>query len=415
MLDYTINILVISGFSLTLSKILSNILLLLIILIISLIIKMLINSMIIKKVSLYIKNNKYKWDDILLKRNVFSRLSNVLIPIVIYFFTPSFSYEFQGIVRKIAFIYLTIVILFLLSALLTSANDIYNILKKTKSKHIKVIVQILQLILYLFGLIIIISGALGKSPVIILSSIGALAAVLLVVFKDSLLGIISGIQLSTNDMIRIGDWIEMPKYHVNGEIIDISLNTIKVENFDKTVTNIPSSALLSDSFKNWRNMQESGGMSIKRSINIDSSCIEFCSLEMIRKLESIRYLSQYIEDKKSEIKKYDNNINIDPTRSVNVRRITNLGAFREYISQYLNNHPSIHKNMIQIVRELEPGIYGVPLEIHAFTNDTNWLNYEKIQADIFEHLLSIAPAFNIRIFQNPSGRDINLRLEKRDK
>lgn len=294
-------------------------------------------------------------------------------------------------------------------------NDIYNTFKVSKNKPIKGYIQVLQIMVYLFGAIIIIAHIIDKSPVIILSGVGALTAVLLIVFKDSLLGLVSGIQLSTNDMIRIGDWIEMPKYDANGEVIDISLNTIKVENFDKTVTNIPSYALISDSFKNWRNMQESGGRRMKRSIYIDSSSIEFCDEKMIEKFKRTRYLSGYITNKQKEIEEYHKNKDIDPTQTINVRRLTNIGTFREYIQIYLSNHPSIHKNMIQMVRQLEPGINGVPLEIYAFTNDTVWLNYEKIQADIFDHILSVAPEFNIRIFQNPSGYDMRLAFGKVEK
>lgn len=412
MLNYISNIFIAYGFNVTAGKILSNILLLVFVIIISIIAKIIIDNTILKSIISYTKRNKMKWDDILLNRRVFRNLSNLTPPLIIYFFIPSFSNEFQGLIGKVVFTYFSIVVLFVLNSLLNCANDIYSSFKISKSKPIKIIIQVLQIILFSLGTIVIIANLLGKSPVIILSGIGALAAVFLVVFKDSLLGLVSGIQITTNDMIRIGDWIEMPKYDANGEVVDISLNTIKVENFDKTITNIPSYALVSDSFKNWRNMQESGGRRIKRSIYIDSSCIEFCDDQMIEKFKRIRYLSDYITRKKIELEEYNKNKSIDPTRSVNIRRLTNIGTFREYIAQYLKSHPNIHQNMIQMVRQLEPGVNGVPLEIYAFTNDTNWLNYEKIQADIFDHILSIAFEFNIRIFQNPSGYDIKTALER---
>jgi miniconductance mechanosensitive channel len=412
MLNYIINILTTNGIKLNVAVILSNLILLLLVSIISAIAKVFTTKILLTYINRLVNKTKFKWDDILLKRKVFNRLSHIVFPIIFYFFIPSFSDEFEIILRKIIFVYITIIILITIVALLNSVNDIYNTFSISKNKPIKGFIQISQLAVYLFGIVIIISNLIDKSPVIIISGIGALAAVFLIVFKDSLLGLVSGIQIATNDMVRIGDWIEMPKYDANGEVVDISLNTIKVENFDKTITNIPSYSFISDSFKNWRNMQECGGRRIKRSIYIDSSSIELCDEKMIEKFKNIRYLKNYIELKQKEIEEYNKNPDIDPTQSINVRRLTNIGTFREYIELYLNNHPKIHKEMIRMVRQLEPGENGVPLEIYAFTNDTNWLNYEKIQADIFDHILSVASEFNIRIFQNPSGHDIRVVLQK---
>ncbi len=410
MLNYILNILITYGINPDTSKILSNILLLIFVIIISLVIKFITNKVILSSINLYVQNTKIQWDDILLNRKVFKRISSLIPPLVFYLFIPSFSKEFQFIIEKIVSSYIALIITFTVISLLNAINDIYTTFKISKNKPIKGLIQILQILVSLFGGIIIVSHLIDKSPVIILSGIGALTAVLLIVFKDSLLGLVSGIQLSTNDMIRLGDWIEMPKYDANGEVVDMALNTIKVENFDKTITNIPSYALISDSFKNWRNMQESGGRRIKRSIYIDASSIQFCDEQMIEKFKKTRYLESYITNKQKEIEEYNTNKNIDSTHSINIRRLTNIGTFREYIQLYLINHPNIHKSMIQMVRQLEPGVNGVPLEIYAFTNDTVWLNYEKIQADIFDHILSIAPEFNIRIFQNPSGYDIRVGL-----
>jgi len=413
MLDYILTIVTKYRIDLVTGTILSNIILLLFVTFISIIAEFITTKIILKYISTYVKKTRFKWDDILLGRKVFTRLSSIALPLTFYFFIPSFSNEFQIFLGKVIFTYITIIVLITVDALFNALNDIYNNFAISKHKPIKGYIQVLQITLYLFGTIIIIANVLDKSPVIILSGIGALAAVFLIVFKDSLLGLVSGIQLSTNDMIRIGDWIEMPKYDANGEVVDISLNTIRVENFDKTVTNIPSYALISDSFKNWRNMQECGGRRIKRCIYIDTNSIEFCDKETIEKYKNIRYLAKYIESKEIEISTYHKNFNIDPTQSINVRRLTNLGTFREYIGQYLSNHPNIHKNMIQMVRQLEPGVNGVPLEIYAFTNDTNWVHYEKIQSDLFDHILSVAPEFNIRIFQAPSGYDMRIALSKK--
>jgi miniconductance mechanosensitive channel len=411
MLNYILNILTGYGINPDLSIILSNIILLIFLVIISILTNLFTAKVIFKIIVLYVKHNKYKWDDLMLKRKVFSRLCHIIPPLIAYFFVPAFSVQFQGLMEKIILIYITIIISLVAQALLNSTNDIYNYHTISKTKSIKGIIQILQIIVFLIAAVVIISNILDKSPVIILSGIGALTAVLLIIFKDSLLGLVSGIQIATNDLLRIGDWIEMSKYEANGVVVDISLNTIKVENFDKTITNIPSYAFISDSFKNWRHMQESGGRRIKRSIYIDSTSIEFCNLKMLAKFKKVACLSSYIKTKEIELEEFNRVNNINSTTSISARRLTNIGTFREYIKQYLSSNPHIHKDMVQMVRQLEPGINGVPLEIYAFTNDTNWANYEKIQGDIFDHILSIAPEFNIRIFQSPTGYDVQMGLQ----
>jgi miniconductance mechanosensitive channel len=228
----------------------------------------------------------------------------------------------------------------------------------------------------------------------------------MLVFKDSILGLVAGVQLTANDMVRVGDWVEMPKYNADGAVIEITLNTVKVQNWDKTITMIPSYALISDSFKNWRGMQESGGRRIKRSVYIDVTSIAFLTDEMIKKFKQIHYLKDYIENKEREIAEFNRKNGIDESVKVNGRRMTNIGTYRAYISKYLENHPGIHKGLIMMVRQLAPGEYGLPLEIYAFTNNTQWVVYESIQADIFDHILAVAPEFGLRVFQNPSGHDL---------
>jgi miniconductance mechanosensitive channel len=207
-------------------------------------------------------------------------------------------------------------------------------------------------------------------------------------------------------MVQIGDWIEMPKYGADGDVIDISLHTVKVQNWDKTITTIPTHALIADSFKNWKGMSEAGGRRIKRSIYIDMTSIKFCDEEMLERFKKIRYIQQYINDKTEEIEEYNKRLGIDTDSLVNGRHLTNIGTFRAYIVQYLKNHPRIHKGMTQIVRQLEPTEKGLPIEIYAFTNDTAWAAYESIQSDIFDHILAVVPEFDLRLFQNPSGHDL---------
>jgi miniconductance mechanosensitive channel len=254
--------------------------------------------------------------------------------------------------------------------------------------------------------IVILANLLGKSPFIYLSGLGAMAAVFSFIFKDSILGLVAGMLLSLNDMLRIGDWIEMPKYGADGDVIDVTMNTVKVQNFDRTITTIPAYALISDSFRNWRGMQETGGRRIKRAINIDTSSVKFCTHDMLDKYKKIHLLNEYIESKEKEIEEYNSINQIDTSLLVNGRHLTNIGTFRIYIANYLKHHPKIHQGLIQIVRQLPPSENGLPLEIYAFTNDINWVNYEGIQADIFDHILAVAKEFDLDIFQNPTGQDI---------
>ncbi len=229
----------------------------------------------------------------------------------------------------------------------------------------------------------------------------------MLVFRDSLLGLVAGVELTANDMVRVGDWIEMPKYAADGDVIDISLNTVMVQNWDKTITMIPSYALISDSFKNWRGMQDSGGRRLKRSLFIDTTSISFCSEEMIEYLEGIHYLKDYIVTRKREIAEYNARKEINQSNPVNRRALTNIGVFRAYISNYLQQHPGINQEMTLMVRQLAPSEHGLPIEIYGFTNDVRWAVYESVQADIFDHLFAVASEFGLRTFQNPTGNDFN--------
>jgi miniconductance mechanosensitive channel len=253
--------------------------------------------------------------------------------------------------------------------------------------------------------VVLIAIFIGKSPLLLLTGMGAFSAVLLLVFKDSILGLVAGVQLTSNDMLRVGEWISMPKYDADGTVLDITLTTIKVQNWDKTISTIPAYALFSESFKNWRGMEESGGRRIKRSINIDMNSIKFCSPEMLKKFERFQYVSVYVRNKEEEVERFNKENNVDPTYLVNGRRQTNIGVFRAYLQGYLHNHPKIHNSMTFLVRHLQPSDRGLPIEIYVFSNDQAWANYEAIQADIFDHILAVIPEFDLRVFQNPSGAD----------
>lgn len=368
-------------------------------------------KIVIRIITRIVTRSKVKWGQIILDRQVFRKLSHIVPSIIIYSFASTFP-TYQSTIEKLAIAYTIIVGLVFLQSLLNAFNDIYQTFEISKVKPIKGYIQVVNIIIMTIGFILVISNLIGKSPLILLSGIGALSAVLMLVFKDSLLGLVAGIQLTANDMVRVGDWIEMPKYGADGDVIDISLNTVKVQNFDKTITMIPSYALTSDSFKNWRGMQSSGGRRIKRSLYIDTSSITFCSEEMIEKFLKVHYLSDYIVQKEREISEYNAKNQINRDNAVNGRALTNIGVFRAYISHYLKNHQGINQNMGLIVRQLEHSEHGLPLEIYAFTNSVEWAVYESVQSDIFDHLFAVAPEFGLRVFQNPSGADLRKMVEE---
>jgi miniconductance mechanosensitive channel len=356
-----------------------------------------------------VERSKTIWDDILLEQKVFNRLSYFAPALVIYGMAPfvlSGSSAAIATLRLATKIYMVIVGLLVFDSFLNSVVDIYRTFEFSQKKPIRGFVQGAKIILFFFGGIFILAMIMGKSPGIIFGGLGAMMAVFMLIFKDSVLGFVAGIQLSANRMIHIGDWIEMPKYGADGSVIDVALTTVKVQNWDKTIATIPTYALISDSFKNWRGMSESGGRRIKRAIYIDMSSVKFCTEEMLEKFKKYKYISEYIESKIEEIKEHNLAAGVDESELVNGRHLTNIGTFRAYVAAYLRNHPKIHQEMTFLVRHLEPTPNGLPIQIYVFSNDQVWANYEAIQADIFDHILAVIPKFELRIFQNPTGADL---------
>jgi miniconductance mechanosensitive channel len=302
-------------------------------------------------------------------------------------------------------IYMITVMILVVNAFLNALAIIYQDFQVAKTRPIKGYVQIAKIIVYLIGGIIIISTLFGKNPLGIIGGLGAFSAVLLLVFKDPILGFVAGIQLSANNMLAPGDWITMPKYAADGTVIDVALTTVKVQNWDKTISTIPTYALISDSFKNWRGMEESGGRRIKRSINIDMKSIRFCTPEMLKKYSRIQHVKDYVEQKEKEIEAFNQEHQIDNSLLVNGRRQTNIGVFRAYLRGYLHRHPSIHDGMTFLIRQLQPSEKGLPIEIYVFSKIQEWSRYEDLQSDIFDHILAVLPEFDLRVYQNPSGDD----------
>ncbi len=364
-------------------------------------------KVVLKLLSMYINKTKSSWDDAFLKRKVFTKLARLVPAIIVYVSAPIIP-EIRAVIERTALSFIYLNVAFVISSVLDAANDIYMTFPVSKARPIKGFLQIVKIVVYIIMGVLIISVILDKSPWILLSSIGALTAITTLVFKDSIMGFVAGVQLTTNDMLRIGDWIEMPKYGADGDVIEITLNTVKVKNWDKTITTIPAYALVSDSFKNWRGMHETGGRRIKRAIYIDVTSIKFCTPEMLEKFKKIHLLTEYIENKEKEIAEYNKEHNIDTSLLVNGRHLTNIGTFRKYIEYYLENHPRVHKGLIRMVRQLSPDDRGLPLEIYAFVDNTQWVTYENVQADIFDHIFAVVDTFELRIFQKPSGNDMQL-------
>lgn len=370
-----------------------------------------VKNVLVRAIKAYVKASKNKWDDILIQKGLLERIAKLAPAIIIHALAGVFP-AYQDWIERLAYAYIIFISILALDLLLDAIEGIYRTLEVSKEKPIKGFLQVIKIILYIVAGVLIICVLINRSPWLLLSGIGALSAVLLLIFQNSILGFVAGVQLTSNDMVRLGDWIEMPKYDADGEVIDITLHTVKVQNWDKTITTIPSYALISDSFKNWRGMQESGGRRIKRSIYIDMISIRFCTDDMLERFEKIHYLVDYINDKEKEIEEYNKENKMDSTQLVNGRRMTNIGTFRAYVQVYLNNHPKLNKGMPIMVRQLAPGQYGIPIEIYAFTNDIAWANYESIQGDIFDHILAIIPQFDLKIFQSPSGQDLKEGLHK---
>ena len=358
---------------------------------------------ILRAISNLFRKTSTDLDDILIDKGLFNRLSYI-VPLLIIYNLIALLPEYI-IVGRLVLASISVLILASLDSLISSINEIYSKSKYSNRLNIKSYLQILKLIINLFGIIIIVAVLSGKSPLYLLSGIGALTAVLMLVFKDTILSFVSSIQISSNDLFKIGDWVEAPQFGADGDVIDIALHTVKIQNWDKTISVIPTHKLIDSSFKNWRGMSESGGRRVKRSINIDMNSIKFCTDEMIGRYRKFDLIKQYIENKISDIDKHNTTKNIMDETLVNGRALTNIGTFREYISAYLSNHPKIHEDMTFLIRQLAPTENGVPIQVYIFINDTNWVSYESIQSDIFDHLLAISREFDLRVFQNPTGND----------
>ncbi len=373
------------------------------------IIHVIVKFFVVRVVRAVAKQSRATWDDALVSHNVFGRVVQVLPALIVFMGVPLVPDLPDGgvqVLRNVAMGYMVLMVTLALTGLLSAANTIYESSPVSMERPLKGFVQLIQIVVWILGGVLIISAVLDRSPLLLLSGFGAMTAILLLVFKDTILSLVASVQLSAQDMVRVGDWIEMPQFGADGDVVDVQLHTVKVQNWDKTITTIPTHRLITDSFKNWRGMSQTGARRIKRSIYIDVSTIRMQTNEEVEHFTRFALLTDYVNNKEKELADYNAGLTTEVDEAVNRRRLTNVGTFRAYAYNYLKNHPKIHDGMTLIVRQLAPGPEGLPLEIYCFTNTTEWGVYEDIQSDIFDHLLAIVPEFGLRLYQKPAGSDL---------
>lgn len=352
------------------------------------------------------RSNK-AWISIMLESNVFTFLifvvQGIIVNIQVRLWVPPGAAN--SILEVCTYLWILVFAMLALLAFINIVDHMTQRLDLARKIPFHGVAQALKMVLFVIFIILVISVLIGRSPTILLSGLGAMTAVLMLVFKDPIMGFVSGLQLSSYDLVAVGDWVEMPKYNVDGSVLEIGLTTVKVQNWDNTIVSIPTYALMSDSFKNWRGMQESGGRRIKRSINIDTTSIRFLTQDDFYRLKQAKLLTAYLDNKAEEIEKYNKNLSVTVSDFVNGRHLTNVGTFRAYLVSYLTASPNIHKDMTLMVRQLAPTTEGLPLELYCFTNTTVWTAYEAIQSDIFDHIFAVLPEFDLRAYQAPTGSD----------
>jgi len=407
-MDYITDWLIGLGVEETSAIYLKLVILLFILFIFSYVTNLIVKKILIRFIRSVIKKTKTVWDDALVENKVFITLSHIAPAVVIYLTAPSIFEDFPDAIPYILRLvnaYISTVLIIVILKFLDTLKYYFDNTKLFKDNPLDSYFQLVKIAIYIIGGIIILSFLLNKSPLYFFSALGAMTVVLLLIFKDTLMGFVASIQLSANDMIQIGDWVSMPKYGADGDVVEMNLTTIKIQNWDKTITTIPTYAFISESFKNWRGMSESGGRRIKRSLNIKISSIKFCTLEMLERFKKFQLIKDYIEEKSNKIEEYNEENKIDRSNLINGRHLTNIGIFRVYVEAYVKNNPDINLNMTCMVRQLLPTEKGLPIEIYTFSKRQEWVTYESIMSDMFDHLIAAVPEFELEVFQNPTGTD----------
>jgi miniconductance mechanosensitive channel len=375
---------------------------------------MAVRRWVVRGIERLVLRSRTDWDDVLHEARVFERMAG-LVPALIAWYgihlVPDVGEAVEVVVGRVAFASILLVAGRAAVSVLTAVNELYTRRPENRDRPIKGYVQVLKIIVAIVTAVLILATLLDRSPLIFLSGLGAMTAVLLLIFRDTILSLVASVQITGNDMVRVGDWIEMPQYGADGDVIDVALHTVKVQNWDKTITTVPTHKLISDPFKNWRFMSLSGGRRIKRALYLDMNTVRFLDPGENDRFEEFALLGDYMRDKRAELEAHNAEPGRNPQLNADIRRLTNLGTFRVYIERYLRAHPHIHQDMTLMVRQRDPAPTGIPVEIYCFTNTTTWVEYEAIQADIFDHLLAIAPEFGLRVFQSPTGSDLTRLAE----
>ena len=370
------------------------------------IVEFIARKIVVEGVKRIFKLTTNKWDDVLVEKKVFNSLAHLIPAMALNLLAPSVFIDFQfltPIIHKLVEVYVIGVILMVFISIFKALEHYFSNSKKFKDKPIESYFQLAKLIAYFIAGIFILSVALGKSPIYLLSAFGAMTAIIMLIFKDTILGFVASIQIAANDMLRVDDWLEMSKYGADGDVIKITLNTVKVRNWDKTITTIPTYALVSESFKNWRGMQDTGARRIKRHIYFRSKSIGFVDVKMLDKFLHFQLLESYIIDRQKEIETHNSVNNTDKKEIINGRHLTNIGVFRKYAEQYLISHKEVNNDLTLMVRQLQSNQYGLPLEIYCFANTTEWVEYENIQSDIMDHLFASAESFGLEVYELNGG------------
>ena len=350
----------------------------------------------------------FSWDDVFVEKRAFDKFAHLVPALVVKVSATAIFRGFEDwlpLVMKLTDAYLIAAGTLAVLALLQAVEVLLSQSKAFIDKPIASYFQLLRILIYITTAILILSVLLGKSPAYFLGAFGALTAILLLIFKDTILGLVASVQIAANDMVRVGDWVEMPKFNADGDVLAINLNTVKIMNWDKTITTVPTYYFITDSFKNWRGMQEQGGRRIKRALHVDVHSVRFVDPEQRERFKRFYLVKDYVQERQQEIEAYNTERGVDTSELINGRRMTNIGVFRKYAERYLKGHPRIRHDMTILVRQLAMEDRGLPLEVYCFTNTTEWLQYEEIQADIFDHLIAALPQFGLELFQQPAGAD----------
>ena len=360
-----------------------------------------------KQVLRFVEKSRTLWDDRLVEYGFFNRAAHLIPSLVLYLLTPALFEKTQGLylfLVKFSLIYLLTSAFLAATSFLNSAEAIYNASVLARRAPITGFIQVAQLVLSIIFALLAIAGLLDKSPLILMSGLGAITAILLLIFRDAILGFVAGIQIAANRMVNNGDWIEMPKYHADGDVLAVGLTTVKVQNWDKSISTIPTHALISEPVKNWRGMQESEGRRIKRSLFIDIQSVKFCDRSLLEHVENLHILKPYIDSKSKELQDDKKQRDLCESDIINTRKLTNLGTFRAYMQAYIDTHSQINQAMTCMIRQLPPSELGLPLEVYCFSMEKDWVKYEAIQADIFDHFLAMLPLFELRAYQRISDK-----------